>query len=85
MRLSALVASLIADLEANGDTENVLLGVVVTANDGKKYRLDAVIAESADISISRDYSFPHGMACVTAGYKEKRNITITEQSAPCES
>ena len=45
MKLSQLIAKLTADLDANGDTENVLIGIVVPGDDGKHYRLDAVLHE----------------------------------------
>lgn len=76
MRLSQLVAMLAADLEANGDTENVILGVAVKGTDGQKYRLDAVITEINDISTSRDSNFVNGMACVVADYNGTREVFV---------
>lgn len=76
MRLSQLVAMLAADLEANGDTENVMLGVTVKGTDGQKYRLDAVITEPNDISTIRDSNFVNGMACVVADYKGTHEVFV---------
>ena len=76
MHLSKLVATLAADLETNGDTEHVTLGVTVTGTDGKQYRLDAVIQESTDVSILRDANFVDGLACVVADYKGPFEIFV---------
>ena len=69
MRLSELVKLLATDLEANGDTEHITLGVTVAGTDGKQYRLDAVIDGSNDISVLRDSNVVSGMACIVADYK----------------
>lgn len=76
MRYSELVAMLAADLEANGDTEAVTLAVTVTGTDGKKYRLDAVIAEPSDIDVLRDHNFVNGMTCVVADYKGEHEVFL---------
>lgn len=67
MKLSQLIAKLTADLEANGDTENVLIGVAVAGDDGKHYRLDAVLTEDG-ADVLRDVNFTNGMACIVASY-----------------
>lgn len=69
MRLSELVKMLAADLETNGDTEHVTLGVTAAGTDGNRYRLDAVVSESNDFSVIRDSNVVDGMACVIADYK----------------
>lgn len=76
MRYSEVVAMLAADLEAKGDTENVTLGLTVTGTDGKKYRLDAVIAAPGDIEVLRDSNFVNGMACVVADYKGPHEVFV---------
>lgn len=76
MRLSKLVAMLAADLEANGDTDAVTLGVTVTGTDGKKYRLDAVVAEPSEIDVFRDNNFVNGRACVVADYKGTHELFV---------
>ncbi len=68
MRLSELAAKIAADLEANGDTENVTIGIAVTGNDGKKYRIDAVISPSNKLEILRDSNYVNGMAIIAADH-----------------
>lgn len=68
MRLSELAAKLAADLEANGDTENVTIGIAVTGNDGKKYRIDAVISPSNELEVLRDSNYVNGMAIIAADH-----------------
>ena len=68
MRLSELAAKLAADLEANGDTENVTIGIAVTGDDGKKYRIDAVISPSNKLEVLRDSNYVNGMAIIAADY-----------------
>lgn len=76
MRLSQLVAMLVADLETNGDAENVMLGVVVTGADGEKYRLDTLLAEPGDISILRDSNYTNGMAVFVADYTGPHEVIV---------
>lgn len=76
MHLSSLVAMLAADLDANGDTENVALAVTITGTDGKQYRLDAVIQESGDVTVLRDANYVNGMASVVADYKGQYEIFV---------
>ncbi len=66
MRLSEMVANLAADLETNGDTENVTLGIAVTGKDGQRYRLDAVISPSNKLEVLRDSNYVAGMAIIAA-------------------
>lgn len=68
MRLSELAAKLAADLEANGDTENVTIGIAVTGDDGKKYRIDAVISPSNNLEVLRDSNYVNGMAIIVADH-----------------
>ncbi len=67
---------LATDLEENGDTENISLGVSVTWTDGMKYRLDAVVTASNDISIVRDSNFINGMVCVVSYYKGANAVFV---------
>lgn len=67
MKLSQFIAKLTADLEANGDTENVLIGVAVAGDDGKHYRLDAVLTEDG-ADVLRDVNYTDGMACIVGHY-----------------
>lgn len=76
MRYSQFVAMLAADLEANGDAENVSLGVVVTGTDGKKYRLDALVVAPRDIDVIRDRSVVNGLACISADYQGSHEIFV---------
>lgn len=63
MRLSELVTKLQADLEANGDTENV--GFCLVIGKGPKHRLDAF----GNIEILRDTGeFVNGMTYLVAEY-----------------
>ncbi len=66
MRLSELVAELAANLESNGDTENVTIGIAVTGKDGQRYRLDAVISPSNKLEVLRDSNYVAGMAIIAA-------------------
>lgn len=76
MRYSELVALLAADLEANGDTENVAIGVTIAGTDGQKYRLDAFIAASNDVEVIRDVNCVNGLACVIADYKGQHEVFV---------
>lgn len=76
MRLSKLVEMLAADLEANGDTEGVTIGIAVSGTDGKQYRLDAAIVEPNDIGVLRDSNFVNGMTCVVADYKGAYEVFV---------
>lgn len=76
MKLSELVAKLAADLEANGDTANVTLGMAVTGTDGKKYRLDAVLDDQGAFEILRDNNYAEGMACAVADYQGPHEIFV---------
>lgn len=81
MRLSDLLTMLSADLEAHGDTENVTIGLVVPGAPGQKYRLDAVVATSNDISVFRDSNYTNGMTCIVAECSESEshtNVTVPE-------
>lgn len=68
MKLSGLITKLTADLHANGDTENVSLGVIVTGTDGRRHRLDAVLIEDDVRSILRDPNYANGMTNIVADY-----------------
>lgn len=76
MKLSELAAMLAADLKANGDTDAVALGVTVTGTDGKKYRLDAVIAKTVDFDVLRDSNYVTGMACIVADYNGEHEVFV---------
>ena len=67
MKLSQLIAKLTADLDANGDTENVLIGIVVPGDDGKHYRLDAVLHENGT-NMFRDVNYTNGMTCIVGDH-----------------
>lgn len=79
MKLSQLIAKMTADLEANGDTENVSLGLTVTKSDGKKYRLDAVITEDNDVEVIRDANFTNGMACIVADHIGSLEVQLSDE------
>lgn len=65
MRLSELITKLQTTLDANGDTENVGLGLVVGRT--TKYRLDAF----GDIDVLHDTAqFPTGMAMLVGEVQE---------------
>ena len=49
-------------------TENVTIGIAVTGNDGKKYRIDAVISPSNELEILRDSNYVNGMAIIAADH-----------------
>jgi hypothetical protein len=76
MRLSQLVEAITADLKANGDTENVALGLAVTGSDGKRYRLDAVLSGTGDFEIIRDTTVVSGMACIVADYNGPHELFL---------
>lgn len=69
MKLSQLVARLLSDLEANGDTECLSLGLTVAGVDGKRYRLDAPIGEVGELDVLRDANYPGGLVCLVADYQ----------------
>lgn len=73
MKLSRFIEKLTADLETNGDTENVLIGVAVAGDDGKHYRLDAVLTENG-ADVLRDVNFTNGMACIVANYRGEHQV-----------
>lgn len=75
MKLSQLIAKLTADLEANGDTESVLIGVAVAGDDGKHYRLDAVLTEDG-ADVLRDVNYTDGMACIVGHYHGNHQIRV---------
>ena len=69
MRLSEFVAMVVADLEANGDTEHVRLGVTMPGTDGNLHRVDADIAAPLDVEILRDHNYPTGMTVIAGDHK----------------
>ena len=77
MKLSQLIAKLSADLDANGDTENVSIGVAVAGEDGKFNRLDAVLTVD-NAEILRDTNFVNGMACIVADYHGNMRVIGNE-------
>ena len=65
MKLSEFIAKLAADLEANGDSENVSLGITVPGEGDQAFRLDAVLDEE-NSEILRDCNYVNGMTCIVA-------------------
>ncbi len=68
MRYSELVAQLVADLEQNGDAENVSIGITVPGSDGQMVRLDAVIGGCNKLDVLRDCNYVNGMVCIAADH-----------------
>ena len=68
MRYSEFVAKLVADLEANGDAENVSIGICVPDPDGTVVRLDAVFSATNTLDILRDSNYVNGMVCIAADH-----------------
>lgn len=65
MSLSQLIAALTADLEANGDAENVTIGVCVAQENGQRIRLDALLVGDGS-ELLRDANYSRGMLCIVA-------------------
>lgn len=76
MKLSGLIAKLTADLNANGDTEHISLGIIVAGTDGERYRLDAVLVEDDVPNIVRDPNYKAGMSCIVADYRGEHVVDI---------
>ena len=69
MKYSELVARMVADLETNGDAENVMIGITVAGRDGLRYRLDALLTGDAS-EIVRDCNVTKGLVCIVADNHE---------------
>lgn len=72
MKQSRMIELLTADLQANGDSDNITLGIIVQGPNGSRHRLDCILFEEKD-SISRDWNYPNGMVCIVG---ERTNIRL---------